>query len=615
VLAQLNYLEFIDKILPADYPHQDEHNMFADNIASMAYQDRKVPLQNSKIMSVREFIPAFQEKITGKSRGGGGELRRMFNMFDTAKKGYVNFDDLMDAAKRWNVQPSDQVREAVKKMWCPLVEEKGIINFDDFVVRVLPSDFTDLKELQRVFFEKITVHSGAMQQIFRRMDVDKGGTIDKDEILAELQRMNIQITPELAEEFAKQFDEDGDGEIDFAEFSRAVRNMDPDKQQKNTNPVGLLWEPDPYARQRIEAHRPISAGSLHSVAGDVVDAEREHMEQELEKQGLTEGPIAGAPLRNEELREYNMPGRQGVVVVQDDGTCLVDGVLTDLVDLLRQKIHAKFKSGYSPLLRLFKMMDAESDGKLTMSEFKRFLEPYNLNLSKAALKHLMDQFDTDGDGSVDYNEFCQLIVPENYQKLIVPDTVSGKPREKMQGVPSMVWQPPRHFAEHSTPTVLAPFDSKVVAPYPGDDRAVNILREKIAQRSRGSNDRSAAIQLRDALQLYDETKTGRIPRKRFREVLERYSVFLGDEEFANLCSKLPNFQGGQVGFKPFLAAVRGQALRWSESFCLTDRGLVALVAVASGGDKAFAVGRRCLWTPCPSAMDAPCTTRTRKSSP
>jgi len=221
--SSLNYLEFIDKILPADYPHQDERQMFADNIASMAYQDRKVPLQNAKVLSVREFIPAFQEKITAKSRGGGGELRRMFNMFDTAKKGHVNFDDLMDAAKRWNVEPSDQVREAVKKMWCPLVEEKEIINFDNFVVRVLPSDFTDLKELQRVFFEKITVHSGAMKQIFRRMDVDKGGTIDKDEILAELQRMNIQITPELAEEFMKQFDEDGDGEIDFAEFMHMIR--------------------------------------------------------------------------------------------------------------------------------------------------------------------------------------------------------------------------------------------------------------------------------------------------------------------------------------------------------------------------------------------------------
>jgi Ca2+-binding EF-hand superfamily protein len=636
VVVQLNYLEFIEKILPADYPYQDERNMFADNIASMAYQDRKAPLGKTEIQSVREFIPAFQDKITAKSRGGGAELRRMFNMFDTTKKGYVTFDDLMNAAKRWNIEPCTPVREAVKKMWCPLVEDKEVLDFDSFVMRVLPSDFTDLAELQRVFFEKVTVHSGALNEIFRRMDVDKGGTIDKDEIMAELQRMNIQITPELADEFAKQFDEDGDGEIDFVEFSKAVRNMDPDKKKaKNVNPVGLLWEADQYARQRIEAHRPTSAESICSVAGDVVDADREQMEKELAKRGYTERPIAGAPLRNEELRDYTMPGKVGQVVVLEDGTCLVDGVPTDFIALLRDKIYAKFRSGFSPLLRLFKMMDAESNGKITLSEFERFLEPYNLNLSKVALGRLMSLFDKDGDGAIDYSEFCDRIMPDNYQKLLLPDERTGKVTEKMQGIPAMVWQPPRHFAEHSTPTVLAPFDSKVVPPYPADDRAVNLVREKVAQRSRNANDARAHIQLRDTLQLYDKAKNGRIPRQRFREALERYSVFLGDEEFANLCSKLPQFNGGaQVAYKPFLNAVRAlqchplcslrsalgslqtagsvpcstvRPLLSTDSCCAAAAAAAAATACSTGPGAVEALERRRVWTARPCTLDAPCT--------
>ena len=55
----------------------------------MPRQDRKKPLQNNEIVSVREFVRAFQDKISAKSRGGGGELRRMFALFDTAKKGWV----------------------------------------------------------------------------------------------------------------------------------------------------------------------------------------------------------------------------------------------------------------------------------------------------------------------------------------------------------------------------------------------------------------------------------------------------------------------------------------------------------------------------------------------
>ena len=75
--------------------------------------------------------------------------------------------------------------------------------------------------------------------------------------------------------------------------------------------ITVLWEADQYARQRINAHRPNTAESLCSVAGDVVDAEREKMQLMLQKQGYDERPIAGSPLRNEELRDYTMPGKSG----------------------------------------------------------------------------------------------------------------------------------------------------------------------------------------------------------------------------------------------------------------------------------------------------------------
>ena len=294
--------------------------------------------------------------------------------------------------------------------------------------------------------------------------------------------------------------------------------MDPDTKngKEQASNVGMLWEADQYAKQRIDAHRPSTTESLRSVAGDVVDADREKMKQRLSKQGYDERPIAGSPLRNEELRDYAMPGKRGDVTVLDDGTCLVDGVPTDFVALLRDKIYAKFRAGFSPLRRLFKAMDAEGDGKITMSEFARFLEPYNLNLSNNAVARLMRIFDKDGDGSIDYDEFCKEIVPDNYHKVMLQDHNTGAMKEKMQGVPAMVWQPPRHFAQHKTPTVLAPFDSKAVPPFPTDSRAINLIREKVAQRSKNANDARAHNQLRDALQLYDRAKDGKIPRLRFR---------------------------------------------------------------------------------------------------
>ena len=72
--------------------------------------------------------------------------------------------------------------------------------------------------------------------------MDKGGTITTDELIHELNRMNIQIAPELAEAFSREFDEDGDAEIDFAEFSRAIRNMDPDRAEKGAMPTISLHD-------------------------------------------------------------------------------------------------------------------------------------------------------------------------------------------------------------------------------------------------------------------------------------------------------------------------------------------------------------------------------------
>ena len=97
----LNYMEFIQKILPADYPNRD--NMFADDIASMAFEDRAKPLGEDEITTQREFEQAFRDKVAARSSGGGAEQMKQFKLFDEAGKGFVNFDDLMRAAKRWNL--------------------------------------------------------------------------------------------------------------------------------------------------------------------------------------------------------------------------------------------------------------------------------------------------------------------------------------------------------------------------------------------------------------------------------------------------------------------------------------------------------------------------------
>lgn len=531
----LNYMEFIEKILPADYPKRDRKTQYAEDVASMARndKDKDQKVRNHEIASFRDFTQLFQDKISSKSPGGGAELRKTFFMFDHDKKGYVTFDDLIHFANRWNITPSEKVTRQCRIQW--EVPEDGRLSFDDFIAHVLPQDFKDVKSLQNVFWSKIAQEKN-LREVFRRIDVDKSGTIDADEIVGELRKMHVNVTYEMVHELVQTFDEDSDGEIDFLEFARAMRSMDVDENKSKAagSAIGLLWEADPEARRRIEQHRPPSAISIRSEFANPMMLDGYTGDEEVTAAGYKV--------------EHN-------VDVQEDGSVVMNGVTHDFVTLLRSKIYEKYPCGGNPLRKMFKAMDKDGIGKISLSEFKKFLETFNLLLSKEALFRLVQLFDVSDDGMIDYNNFCEQVdlTADDYRKAKLPDG-----SEQVQGIARMVHQPKPPFPDFNVAQIQPqnPFESKSVATMPSDARAINMVREKVAQRARNLNDNSAAIQLRDALQLYDTAKNGKLPRATFREILERYSIYLHDVEFNQLCEPLTSVGNpSQIAYKPFLEKV------------------------------------------------------------
>lgn len=233
--------------------------------------------------------------------------------------------------------PSAEVTASLRVAWCKSENvQSGVIDFYDFINKVLPKDFNDVNDLFRVFYDKLTENWSKLNDAFRNMDRDRSGTVDPTEILGELKRMNINVTPELGREFVSHFDVDGDGEIDFAEFSRAIRNMDPDKKKKKKqSQIGQLWDPDQYAGQRIQEHRPRSAASLHSEAP--VDEEREENQV---------GMQSARGLRNKDgvdlyAAKSNTGEEVGRITIDENGHFLQDGIPIDFIKILREKIERK----------------------------------------------------------------------------------------------------------------------------------------------------------------------------------------------------------------------------------------------------------------------------------
>ncbi len=58
---------------------------------------------------------------------------------------------------------------------------------------------------------------------------------------------------------------------------------------------------------------------------------------------------------------------------------------------------------------LFRIMDDDKNRKLNVDEFKKGIDEYGLNFSKAEIEQIFRDMDTDNSGSVDFDEFLRRL--------------------------------------------------------------------------------------------------------------------------------------------------------------------------------------------------------------
>ena len=158
--------------------------------------------------------------------------------------------------------------------------------------KILPSDFNNAADVMRVFKQKMEDNWAHVADGFMKMDKDRSGKVDRQEIMLALDQLNIYVPAKVAKTFLDQIDKDGDGEVDFQEFANAIKGMDPDAHKEG---LGQIWDGDNNVKKRIMDHRPTTAASLHS-EGDAEDDIDVHVDEYYAKQGATKPVRAAAAL-------------------------------------------------------------------------------------------------------------------------------------------------------------------------------------------------------------------------------------------------------------------------------------------------------------------------------
>lgn len=79
--------------------------------------------------------------------------------------------------------------------------------------------------------------------------------------------------------------------------------------------------------------------------------------------------------------------------------------IEDLIKEIKAKIIQRSSNGIRGIARIFKMMDDKGDKKLDVDDFRWGLIDFGIQISKDEAKQILDHFDRNKDGFVNFDEF------------------------------------------------------------------------------------------------------------------------------------------------------------------------------------------------------------------
>lgn len=125
-------------------------------------------------------------------------LRQIFEKFDTSKDGSINFEELKEGLKQFNLDEKE-----IQKIFDSMdTDHSGKIDYTEFIAATID--------------QKLYLQEQRLFEAFKAFDKDNSGKISKEEIMKILQ---VEKDPDgRIEKMVNKFDKNGDGEIDYNEF-------------------------------------------------------------------------------------------------------------------------------------------------------------------------------------------------------------------------------------------------------------------------------------------------------------------------------------------------------------------------------------------------------------
>lgn len=126
----------------------------------------------------------------------------------------------------------------------------------------------------------------------------------------------------------------------------------------------------------------------------------------LEKEGKITGDIPSKFQEDQNVFYFvTAPAASYAVPIEELNKFTID----DLIKEIKSKIVERSANGIRGIARIFKAMDENGSRTLDVDDFRWGLKDYGVTISKEEAQQVLDHFDRDRNGQVDFNEFLRAI--------------------------------------------------------------------------------------------------------------------------------------------------------------------------------------------------------------
>lgn len=301
--------------------------------------------------------------------------------------------------------------------------------------RVLKQHQERLMNIIQLMREKVRQLCGLggvsdMVKLFKKFDMDMSGKISWSEFEKVMEHLGIPLEPSELRFLMRLLDGDGEGELDYQEFATYLgHGVSLDATQVAAAIFGAANQmgggkskgpSEAYKKAWLEKH-----GHIVKEAKDDAEKKKRIEEERIRQKNIMKysnsvgvnSAVAqldtSASLRasqRKQIEKTAFGSEKKILEAQNFRTKMKD----ETVEKLKSAISAK--SGTTDprdvLEELWKHFDVNNDGTISWKEFCQGMKELGVKYSDAQLGQIIAEFDTNGDGGLDYYEFMDKVAPE-----------------------------------------------------------------------------------------------------------------------------------------------------------------------------------------------------------